>query len=108
MKLVKNKLTRTKCEVDDCNVTDPHLLHVHHIIHRTELDSSNHPFNCCVLCANHHSLTHSGKLKIIGVFPSTKLGGRQLVYELDGKPNVEGIDGIYIKVEPPRMKIGKK
>lgn len=93
-----SKLIKNKCEVESCNVTDPKLLHLHHIIERTEVNTTNNNFNLAILCANCHALTHTGRLKIIGVYPSTQLpNGRTLIYELDGKKNIEGIDRPYVE-----------
>lgn len=84
-----------KCEIDGCNESEN--LHLHHIIERTELNTNNHTLNLSILCPNHHSYVHSGRLKIIGVYPSTKLPNkRTLIYELDGKRNIEGIDVPYV------------
>lgn len=103
MKKVKN-LVLDKCEIEGCNEVDN--LHLHHIIERTEIDTNNHQFNLSILCPNHHSYVHSGRLKIIGVFPSTQLpNGRTLVYELDGKRNIEGIDKPYVEFKNKSFKI---
>jgi hypothetical protein len=92
----KSKLIKNKCEVESCSIIDEEALHYHHIIERTQINCSNEPMNLAILCAVHHELTHSGKLKIIGVYPSTKLpNGRTLIYELNGKRNIEGIDESY-------------
>ena len=101
-----SKLIKNKCEIESCNVTDPNLLHFHHIIERTELNTSNHPDNLAILCSNCHNLVHSGRLKIIGVFPSTRLPNKRvLVYELDGKRNIEDIDEPNVKFQPKSFKI---
>lgn len=93
-----SKLIKNKCEIESCNVIDPKLLHLHHIIERTEVNTTNNNFNLAILCANCHALTHTGRLKIIGVYPSTQLpNGRTLIYELDGKKNIEGIDRPYVE-----------
>lgn len=102
----KKKLIKNKCEIEECNVTDPNLLHLHHIIERTEENTTNHDFNLAILCANCHALTHTGKLKIIGVYPANiPPNGRILIYELDGKRNFPGIDEPYIKFENKSYKI---
>jgi hypothetical protein len=45
-------------------------------------------------------------LKIIGVYPSTQLpNGRTLVYELDGKKNIEGIDQPYVEFKNKSFKL---
>ena len=85
---MKNNLILNKCEIEGCEETQN--LHLHHIIFRTEINTTNHPFNLSILCPNHHSDVHSGRLKIIGVYPSTKLPNkRTLVYELDGIKNID-------------------
>jgi hypothetical protein len=102
----KSKLIKDKCEIESCNVDDPHLLHFHHIIERTELNTNNNNFNLAILCANCHALTHSGRLKIIGVYPSTKLPNKRvLIYELDGKKNIEGIETPYVEFTNKSFKI---
>lgn len=100
------KLIKNKCEIESCDVNDADLLHLHHIIERTEINTTNNNFNLAILCANCHALTHSGKLKIIGVYPSTRLpNARTLIYELDGKRNIEGIDIPYATFQNKSYKI---
>jgi len=100
------KLIKNKCEIEICNVTDPNLLELHHIIPRTDPNTTNNSNNLAILCSNCHKLLHCGRLKIIGVFPSTKLpNGRTLVYELDGIRNIEGIDEPLIQIKPKSYKI---
>lgn len=102
----KSKLIKNKCEIELCGVSDSQILELHHIIERTEINTTNHDFNLAILCCNCHALTHTGRLKIIGVFPSTKLPNkRTLVYELDGKSNVEGIDAPYVQFKNKSFKI---
>jgi hypothetical protein len=99
------KLIKNKCEIENCTVSDPHLLHLHHIIERTEINTTNDSFNLAILCANCHNLVHCGRIKIIGIFPSTKSpNNRTLVYELDGKKNVD-IDMSYIQFKNKSFKI---
>lgn len=101
----KRKLIKNKCEIETCQVSDPYLLQLHHIIERTEENTTNDPFNLAILCSNCHLLTHSGKLKIIGVYPSTKPpNNRTLVYELDGKKNID-LDSPYIEFKNKSYKI---
>lgn len=101
----KSKLIKNKCEIESCNVTDPNLIHLHHIIERTEENTTNNNFNLAILCANCHALTHSGRLKIIGVYPSTKLPNkRTLVYELDGKKNID-INEPYVEFKNKSFKL---
>jgi hypothetical protein len=97
------KLIKNKCEIEGCNEVDN--LHLHHIIERTDLNTNNDPFNLVILCPNHHNYCHSKKLKIIGIFPSTKKpNNRIVVYELDGKKNID-IEEAYIEVKPKSLKI---
>ena len=99
MALIKNK-----CEIEGCNETTN--LHLHHIIERTEINTNNHPYNLSILCPNHHNYVHNGNLKIIGVYPSTNPpNGRTLIYELDGKRNIEGIDCPYVIFKNKSFKI---
>lgn len=96
-----------KCEIEDCNETEN--LHAHHIIERTEENTNNNAFNLAILCPNHHNYVHSKKIKIIGVFPSTRLPNkRTLVYEIDGIKNVDGIDIPYIEFKNKSFKIYRK
>ena len=104
----KKKLIKAYCEIIGCNVHDPDLLHLHHIIERTEEGSSNDNCNLAIICANHHELVHSGKLKIIGVVSATKTpNNRILIYELEGKRNID-IDISYIVNKPKSQKIVRK
>jgi hypothetical protein len=104
MKKVK-KIIKNQCEIEGCDVNVPEALHLHHIIERTEINTTNHIFNLAVICANHHAMVHSGRLKIIGIFPSTKLpNNRTLVYELDGKRNLD-IEIPYINFKNKSFKI---
>jgi len=101
----KSKLIKNQCEVESCNICDPNLLHFHHIIERTEVNTTNHDFNLAILCANCHNLVHSGRLKIIGIYPSTQLPNhRTLVYELDGKRNID-IDAPIVEFKPKSFKL---
>lgn len=100
------QLIKNKCEIDDCNVTEECALHYHHIIDRVKVTSTNSPMNIAVLCSVHHNLVHDGKLKIISVYPSTKLPNRRtLVYELNGIKNIEGLDEPYITILPKSYKL---
>lgn len=102
---MKKKLIKNKCEIESCNITDPHLLELHHIIHRTEINTTNNNFNLAILCGNCHALTHSGRLNIIGVYPSTNPpNGRILIYELDGIKNVD-IDKPYVEFKNKSFKL---
>jgi len=98
-----SKLILNKCEIDGCEETLN--LHKHHIIERTEINTNNHSFNLAILCPNCHAKTHSNVLKIIGVFPSTKLPNkRTLVYELNGKKNID-IDLPYVEFKNKSFKV---
>lgn len=104
----KSKLIKNKCEIESCNVTDPDLLHLHHIIERTEVNTNNHNYNLAIVCSNCHILIHAKKLKILGVYPSTKPpNNRTLIYELNGKRNIEGIDFPYYNFTNKSFKIYK-
>lgn len=101
------KLHKLYCEIDDCPETNPHALEHHHIVHRTEINTSNSPWNLAVICANCHAKNHSGDIKIIGVFPSSNKQGRILIYLKNGKCNVPGMETAqpYFKHKPQQMKL---
>jgi hypothetical protein len=62
--------------------------------------------NLAVLCPNCHSLIHFGRIKIVGIFPSTEQPyGRTLVYKKDGVSNVPGLDEPYYVPELKSMKV---
>jgi HNH endonuclease len=83
MKLIKNA-----CEI--CGFSDASALHLHHIIERTDVNTSNHHRNLAIICSNCHHKVHANEIKIIGVFPSTKPpNGRTLVFEIDGCKNLD-------------------
>ena len=103
---MKVNLIKNKCEIETCDVTLPEALHFHHIIERTQVNTTNNVFNLAILCATHHEFVHAGRLKIIGVFPSTHLPNKRiLIYELDGKRNIEGIDKPYVEFKNKSFKI---
>lgn len=84
------KRPKIHCEV--CGEKNQKILHRHHIVERTEIDTSNDDFNCAIVCANCHTKIHTGTLEIIGVFPGTRPPtGRILVYKLDGICNVPSL-----------------
>lgn len=99
------KLHKDYCEISGCPIKDSKVLHHHHIIERTELGTSNDVWNLAVLCPTHHTMVHSGRLKIIDVFPSTATNGRTLVYELDGVPNIPGLNKKYVEKKINGVKI---
>lgn len=97
------KLIKDKCEIEGCDVTE--CLHLHHIVERTNINTNNDPMNLCILCPNHHAFVHSGRLKILSIFPSTKLpNGRTVVYELDGIKNID-INEPYIEIKNKSYKV---
>lgn len=98
------KLHKEFCEIEGCDAPKE-TLNWHHIVERTEVNTSNNPMNLAVLCANCHHLVHSNVIEIIGVYPSTNKYGRQLIYKLNGKANINGIDQPYFKHKPPQMKL---
>lgn len=99
------KLIKNRCEIDGCNIDEPEALHLHHIIERTEVNTTNNSFNLAILCATHHAFVHCNRLKIIGVYPATKSpNNRILVYELDGRKNID-IDIPYIQFKNKSFKI---
>lgn len=106
VKNIKN-LPKIKCEIEGCTVTDSSALHYHHIIEQTELNTDNSPWNLAIICSVHHNLVHSGKIKIIGPYPSTNNNGRILVYEIDGKCNIPGITKPYYIPKIKSLKIRK-
>lgn len=98
------KLIKNKCEIEGCSETDN--LHLHHIVERTEINTTNNIFNLCILCPTHHAYVHSGRLKIIGIYPSTTPpNGRTVIYELDGKKNID-IDVPFVIFSNRSYKIG--
>jgi hypothetical protein len=93
-----------KCEIEFCNETEN--LHAHHIIERTEENTNNNVFNLAILCPNCHHKVHSKHIKIIGIFPSTKLPNkRTLVYEVNGKKNIDDINSPYVEFKNKAFKI---
>lgn len=87
---VMKKLIKNKCEILGCNITDPELLHLHHIIERVQVNTSNEPGNLAILCPNHHGMVHAGNLTILGVVSATiQPNNRILVYILDGVKNID-------------------
>lgn len=84
------KLVKNKCEIFGCLVNDEELLHLHHIIERTQIGTNNKPHNLAILCPNHHTMVHTGKLTILGVVSATiQPNNRILVYILDGVKNID-------------------
>lgn len=99
------KLHKEYCEIEGCPIKDSRLLNHHHIIERTELNTSNNIWNLAVLCQHHHTLLHEKDIEILGVFPASNKQGRILIYKINGVPNVPGITEFYFKYQPQQMKI---
>lgn len=78
------------CEI--CGETNKNILHWHHIVERVEVNSNNSPWNISVICPSCHSKVHNLDIKIVGVWPSTNVSGRKLIYIKDGICNVEGME----------------
>lgn len=98
----KVKLIKNKCEI--CNETQN--LHLHHIIERTDPRCTNDNINLAIVCPNCHSKIHSNIIKIIGVFPSTKLpNARTLVYEINNMSNIPEIKEAYFEDKVKDQKI---
>jgi len=97
------KLHKEFCEIEGCDAPKE-TLHWHHIVERTEINTSNNPMNLAVICSNCHTLVHAGVIEIIGVYPSTKKYGRILVYKKNGVSNVD-IDKPYFVHRPKSMKL---
>jgi hypothetical protein len=100
-------LEKISCEI--CGENNKAVLHKHHIVERTNPDTTNHDYNLAVICSNCHNLIHDKQINIIGLFPSTKPPyGRILVYERDGISNVPGLTETYYKAKAPSMRIYEK
>ena len=88
------RLVPSICEI--CGETNTAVLHKHHIVERTDPNTSNDDMNLAIICANCHNKVHDKQIKIIGVYPSTKLPyARTLVYETGGVSNCPGITEPY-------------
>jgi len=99
----KNHRPKVRCEV--CGELDIDVLERHHIIPKTDPNCTNDDANIAILCASCHAKTHSGRLRIIGVYPGTRPPtGHILVYELDGVKNVD-IDEAYFQPKPKSTKV---
>ena len=97
------KRPKIACEV--CGESNKSVLHSHHIVERGEINSNNNDYNIGIVCSNCHNKIHAGELRIIGVFPGTKPPtGRILIYELNGKKNID-IDDPYYTPTPPSMRL---
>jgi hypothetical protein len=76
------KLKKESCEI--CGDDRIATLNIHHIIPRCDPRSSNNNNNLAILCHNCHDLVHAGELIILGVYPSTAIGGRTLMWHRNG------------------------
>jgi hypothetical protein len=102
-----SRLKKIQCEI--CGDTDTKILHRHHIVERTEPNTSNDDMNLAIICPNCHSKIHSGSIEIVGIFPSTQQPyGRTLVFKKDGVSNVPGLNEPYYKPQARSMRIHAK
>ncbi len=73
------RLEKICCEI--CSNDNKEILHLHHLVERTELNTNNHSTNICCLCPNCHTKIHKNKIKVVGLFNSTKQPyGRTVIY----------------------------
>jgi translation initiation factor RLI1 len=97
------KLIKKYCEV--CGEADLSVLDFHHITPRTDSNSTNDNLNLCILCSTCHRKSHSGSIKIIGLFPSTQLPNRRtLIYKMNGVKNLD-IDEPYYTSKSKFMRL---
>lgn len=100
---------RPKIECEICGEKNTNILHRHHLVEQTELNTNNDDFNLGILCPSCHSKVHDGSIKIIGVFPGTKPPlGRILVYiNEQGICNVPSLEyeKPYYTPQPQSMKV---
>lgn len=98
------RLVPSVCEI--CGETNKAFLHKHHIIERTDPNTSHDDWNLAIICSNCHNKVHDDQIKIVGVFPSTKLPyKRTLVYEEGGVSNLPGITKPYCEPKKDAMKV---
>ena len=101
---MKKKLEKIECEI--CGEKNKNVLHKHHIIARTKINTSNDPMNLAIICSNCHNKVHAGEIEIVGLYPSTKLPyGRTLIYKTNGVSNIPEITEPYFKPKPKQMRI---
>lgn len=99
----KSKLILNKCEIDECQETVN--LHKHHVIERSEENTTNDNFNLVILCPNCHYKIHAKLINIIGIYPSTKLPNkRTIIYEINGKRNLD-LDIPYFEFKNKSFKV---
>jgi len=77
------KLTKDFCEI--CKTDNKKVLNIHHIIPRCDERCTNNNSNLTVLCSNCHDMVHCGEIIIIGIYPSTGLNGRTLLFYKRGE-----------------------
>ncbi len=100
------KLEKICCEI--CGNNEKTVLHNHHVVERTELETNNDHTNLVCLCSNCHNKIHGDIVKVVGLFNSTKLPyKRTLVYIENGICNVPGMENekSYYKLKPESMKV---
>jgi hypothetical protein len=106
MKLKSRNLKPKKIDCEICKESNKSVLHYHHIVERTDPNCTDDWGNVCIICANCHNRVHNNEIKIIGVFPSTKLPySRTLVFEINGVSNVPGITSPYYIPKASSMKV---
>lgn len=104
MRAKTKRLVPVVCEI--CGESNKAVLHKHHIVERTDPNTSHDDWNLAIICANCHNKVHDSQLKIIGVFPSTQLPyKRTLVYEKNGESNLPGVNEPYYKPQADSMKV---
>jgi hypothetical protein len=102
--MASKKLVPSICEI--CGNNNSKILHKHHIVERTDPNTSNHEMNLAIICPTCHSRVHAKQLMIIGIFPSTKPPyGRTVIYEEDGNSNLPGVKEPYYKSSATSMKV---
>jgi hypothetical protein len=99
-----NSVQKINCEI--CGEDNKSVLHRHHIVERTDPNCTNEWGNICVICSNCHNRVHANQIKIIGIFPSTKLPyKRTLVFEENGKPNISDLTNPPFTSQAESMKV---
>jgi hypothetical protein len=104
--LKNSEKLRPKIECEICGEKNSKILHRHHLVERIELNTNNSDWNLGILCPSCHSKVHSGSIRIIGVFPSTKPPtGKTLVYVKDGVCNIPSLEHAkpYYQPKPESM-----
>lgn len=99
-----SNLKKIHCEL--CGETNQATLHKHHIIPRTDPNTSNHPLNLLVVCGNCHQKVHDNQIIVVGIYPSTKLPyGRTVIFETNGTSNCPEISTPYFTNKKPSMEV---